>query len=298
MQLWVCAHGGVSYAELRALEMANQDVWGHNWGSPNGQPAGVVPLLSLRKAAPSTWPWASALALYGNEPQMPGPDGDGYTFRAFDAGRMAGELMGTMPVGKTAIVGNFFCADVSKVAGTCYDGKPPTSDAGPLYWSEYMDSLERVINPVKLEDVGKGIHYYTRSETFDAKRCIGILEEYHADWGGPVYLTELGVEPYRFGLAKCIEFLDELVDWALTKPWMAAICWSEWPDYGSDARLWRNGQVTPLGEFYRSLAQEVRAQALPEPEAQEITTGWERVATAEFMVGDVRYQSIVRREVG
>jgi len=274
VELWTCAHGGMSKAVVEALGL---DGW-HNWGWWPAVPQDgerCVPLASLRwNELPSNWP-ESLMAMIGNEPTNPTKDGDGYLGRARAAGYHAGglaQLVG-MESGQDAdhlpltIAGNFWAGDLSKQPGTCYDGTPETRDAGPEYWNEYFTGWQS-----NYPDFDAwGIHYYTRSKpaNFDLARCISILEEYHAWHGGDVYLTELGVEEYRFDVDACCDFLDKLVNWAMTKPWMRAICWCQWPEMGSDARLalpdWRGPNLTPLGRHYRDLGRMIRATEPVEP---------------------------------
>jgi len=278
LELWTCAHNGVTQAEVDALGVAR---W-HNWGSFRSIPGGPgrVPLVSLRlDAVPILDTGPGDLVMFGNEPQMPPPDGDGFTSGPHKAGYQAGWLGSR--VGGQIIVGNFFCADESKMAGTCYDGAAQTANAGPEYWEAYRGGLFSEAWSMDFQE-SWGIHYYTRTNTFDAQRCIGILEEYHEWCQGDVYLTELGVEPWGFDVVACMGFMDQLVMWAVGKPWMRAICWSQWPTRHSDSGLWQNDHLTPLGIYWRDLGERIKGLGPvvdpPEPGASQ----WELVSQYPF----------------
>ncbi len=320
LELWTCAHGGLIQQEVDVLEL---DRW-HNWGSWQGVPPGPgrIPLASLRlNELPSNWPKGAGLVMVGNEPQNPGRDGDGYLGRARAAGYHAANLgqLIAMESGQDGdhfpllVAGNFWAGDLTRQRGTCYDGTPQTKDAGIEYWNEYFTGWHSNYSDFD----AWGIHYYTRGKppVFDADRCIRILQEYH-DWhGGDVYLTELGMEAYRFAkdddehesdLAACKAFLDKLIHWAMTKPWMRAICWCQWPHRGSDARLvtddWRR-ELTPLGRHYRDLGRFIRASETPPatdpPDEEDKPVTWELLSRHEFEVPptDELYRVTVERRL-
>ena len=281
LELWTCADQGVTRAEIDALGATG---W-HNWGSWKTVPSGPgrVPLVSLKlDKLPILGTVSSGLVMLGNEPQMPPPDGDGYTNAARDAGVRARLLASDLVFETTAILGNFFCADQSKQAGTCYDGTVQTIDAGPAYWAAYHSGYYPTTSTWP-KAVGWGIHYYTRGATFDVNRLIAILGEYHAWCNGDVYLTELGVEPWGFDTQACMGFMEQLVMWAVGKPWMRAICWCQWPTRYADSGLYKNGSLTPLGVYWRDLGERIKGLTpVVDPPPGPTSSQWERVSQNTF----------------
>jgi len=278
LELWTCADKGVSVAEVDALGVSR---W-HNWGSFRSIPSGPgrVPLVSLRlDAVPILDTGPGDLVMIGNEPQMPPPDGDGYTGDPLEAGIKAGILAHYIDHELVLIPGNFFCSDMSKMAGTCYTGDVETNDAGPDYWEAYY----RKFITARTDGCAWGIHYYTRGATFDVNRLIAILGEYHAWCNGDVYLTELGVEPWGFDTQACMGFMEQLVMWAVGKPWMRAICWCQWPTRYADSGLYKNGSLTPLGVYWRDLGERIKGLTpVVDPPPGPTSSQWERVSQNTF----------------
>lgn len=122
-------------------------------------------------------------------------------------------------------------------------------------------------NPLKsewLQEFMKGspkvtfitVHWYKGA---DAKHFIRDMEEIHAKFGKPIWVTEFAPqtagssekEPNKFSQAQVSQFISETIRWMEATPWLERYAWHD-SKAGTSALFDKAGALTETGKHYAS----------------------------------------------
>lgn len=101
------------------------------------------------------------------------------------------------------------------------------------------------------------VHWY---KGVDAKKLIKDLEEIHAKYRRPIWLTEFASQthasseesPDKFSQAQVNEFIREAGEWLEKTPWVARYAWHD-ANVGTSALFNDKGELTATGKAYAAL---------------------------------------------
>lgn len=135
--------------------------------------------------------------------------------------------------------------------------------AGNLLKSEWLAEFMKARPKVDFVTV----HWY---KGVDAKHFIKDLEEIHAKFGKPVWVTEFAPQtaassqkdPDKFTAAQVAQFIAETTRWMESTPWVQRYAWHD-SRAGTSSLFTEKGELTTTGKAYAATGTKPKKAATP-----------------------------------
>ena len=212
---------GMGESQLSALNVN----WYYNWGPETALKSKVafVPMIFSEKSLNAHVKGDTVLGY--NEPDN--------------------EKQSNMPVKQALLHWSHIAAKAKRVGAPAMAGNPLKSS-----W------LEDFMKPAPKVDFVT-VHWYKGA---DAKHFIRDLEEIHAKFGKPLWVTEFAPqtaassakEPKKFSHAQVAQFIQETIRWMEKTPWVERYAWHD-SKAGTSALFDSNGDLTATGKTYAAM---------------------------------------------